>query len=254
MTLAQNEIVEKVLSMEEGEEALNDDDEFHQAVAAFEDESVGMEAEDAELFARVQSCLGDEVLLARLKQALTDCHRKEQAFRQADLTWGDEVIKLQSVVEHLMSSRRDIEEKVSQAEKRDVEGLRREADRQKELSVNIGEECEVIEGELESLTQVLFEEVNMLVSTEARAKHEELMSTKELRQEMERVKEKLKTLQRHYAMLKTKLHSSGRLNKQVSAPDLLKEGSRSRLSLRLGGGSNKALDEIIKGITKDTTE
>jgi hypothetical protein len=135
-------------------------------------------------------------------------------------------------------------------EEKEVPFLKESLKEQQDLGENINEECRFIEGELERLTQVLFEEVNLLVSTEARAKHEELVSTQELEEEVTRAKQKIDMLHRRFKLLKRRY---GKLVKQFSEPDMRKSpntsggslsSAPSRDSLRITG-SSKALDELL---------
>ncbi len=216
------------------------------------------ESADAELLLAVRSCGLDEKTTQRLGAALTGhvVHRRRCEWKAA--RWRQEAATLQGVLEHLMESRADLDDRVTKVEE-DVAELEEEIRAARDLGDNINEECQMIQGELERLTQVLFEEVNLMVSTEARAKHAEMVSAQELEREMARVRENLSTMSRRFGALKARLHSSGKLVKQMSEPRIKSGGlaaakKASRLSNLTQTGSSKALDEILRSALSETDD
>jgi chromosome segregation ATPase len=170
--------------------------------------------------------------------------------------WRDEATALEGVLEHLMKSRAELDQRVEQLEA-DVVRLPADIQYAHVLSENVDEECQMIQGELERLTQVLFEEVNAMVATEARAKHEEMLSAMELEKEIVRVRENLSAMSRRFNALKARLNSSGKLVKQLSEPRIPSGGLRGKtISHRplMGSGSSKALDEILRTALTETDD
>ena len=192
---------------------------FEEKLADFElgseKDSVEMVEKDKELLAMLN--MSNKNAEAKLSALLLKKARKQKTLQNLQSFVKNENQKLEGVLKQLMESRQQIEPKVAALEKA-VDELSEEVKSSNILAENINEEVELIQGELESLTQVLFEEVNLMVSTEAKAKHEQLNMSKELHREMERVKQKLEKERRRFYILKTKLNSSGKLIKQKSVP------------------------------------
>ncbi len=213
--------------------------------------SVGVDEKlNAEVIRSGQACGLDEVLLSRLNDVLVQAVSRKRLCSFAAKRWCEEAKGLEAVLEHLMKSRIELDERVAQLEEDEL-SLRDEVMQARELGENINEECQMIQDELERLTQVLFEEVNLMVSTEARAKHEELASAHQLQVEIVRVKEKLAHTSRRFNALKAKVNSSGKLVKQQSEPRIKsKDRSFSKRPLT-NSGSAKALDEILQKSVKE---
>jgi chromosome segregation ATPase len=192
----------------------------------------------------------DGVLVSRLSDLLSGLTARKRLCRFATDKWKEEALGLESVLDHLMKSRRELDDRVTELEL-DESSLREEVKQARELGENINEECQMIQDELERLTQVLFEEVNLMVSTEARAKHQELASTQELESEIQRVREKLAVTSRRFNALKAKMTSSGKLMKHLSESRIVR--SRNSFSNRplSYSGSTKALDEILQKNAKE---
>lgn len=190
----------------------------------------------------------DRALMTRLSDFLLKLTTRKHVCRFAASKWRDEASSLESALEYLMKSRQELDERVTELEEDEL-SLREEIKMARVLGENINEECEMIQDELERLTQVLFEEVNLMVSTEARAKHEELASTQQLETDIQRVREKLAVTSRRFNALKAKMSSSGKLVKQMSEPRIPRSG-RSTRPLTYSG-SAKALDEILQKSVKE---
>lgn len=201
---------------------------------------------DLELLRTVEAQLGPKHPdLHALAEVLGACVVKSRQFAKKRRDDESETRQLHLVLAHLMESRQQIEARVDELERQVLPALKDEIKEQAELGENINEECALIQGELERLTQVLFEEVNAMVSTEARAKHEELQTTQELEKEIQRVKDSFQAFHRRFMVLKSKLSSSGsRLVKQKSMAWL--ESGRSSGRLLRHQGSERAIDEIMR--------
>ena len=67
-------------------------------------------------------------------------------------------------------------------------------------------ECDMIQNESETLTQVLFEEVNSMVSSEARSAYQEKQRAElahtQMREEMDRVREQIRDRRRRFRIIK----------------------------------------------------
>jgi chromosome segregation ATPase len=232
---------------------------------AFEDElakddnyqvDASLETADEELLRAVLNCGLDAKTFARLQGALSGFVVQRRRCDGKARAWREEAAGLEGVLDHLMQSRAELDEHVEQL-MLDVEALPDEIQSARVLGENIDEECQLIQGELERLTQVLFEEVNAMVSTEARAKHEELVSAMELEKEIARVKDNLAAMSRRFNALKARLNSSGKLVKQLSEPRINSAGRRGKsVSHRslVGSGSSKALDDILRSALSETDD
>ena len=232
-------------------------DAFEEELGKEDDGKVdtSLETADEELLRAALNCGLDAKTYARLQGALSGFVVQRRRCDGKARKWRDEVTALEGVLEHLMKSRAELDERVEQLVQ-DVERMPGDIHSARELSENIDEECQLIQGELERLTQVLFEEVNAMVSTEARAKHEEMVSAMELEKEIARVKENLSAMSRRFNALKARLNSSGKLVKQLSEPHIFSAGRRKVVSHRvlMGSGSNKALDEILRSALSETDD
>ena len=230
--------------------------EFEDDLLALEKELPlsGMDSLDERLNAEVlqagQMSGLDGSLMSRLSELLVGVTARKRLCLFAGEKWRSEGKGLESVLDHLMKSRQELDDRVAHLEE-DEAALREEVKQARELGENINEECQMIQDELERLTQVLFEEVNLMVSTEARAKHEELASTQELESEIKRVREKLAVASRRFNALKAKISSSGKIMKHHSEPRIVK--SRNSISTRplTYSGSAKALYEILQKTVKE---
>lgn len=217
-----------------------------------------LDASDTALIGELRSALcGNSEQLQRVEDALMSNSFKQLKLRETLQFFDDEAKQLQSVLDHLMSDRQRLETRMSSLET-EVSQLQAAVTERRELSENIKEECEMIQGELERLTQVLFEEVNEMVSAEARSKHERMVSVQEMKEEMDRIRTKIRARHKRFQMLKTKLVNSGtKLLKQTSAPNLVETKlSDLKAAARSSGefsrsGSNRALEAIMKGLDKD---
>ncbi len=233
-------------------------DAFEEELAKEDDGHVdtSQETADEELLRAALNCGLDARTLARLQGALSGFVVQRRRCDGKARKWRDEATALEGVLEHLMKSRAELDERVETLVQ-DVERMPADIQCARELGENIDEECQLIQGELERLTQVLFEEVNAMVSTEARAKHEEMVSAMELEKEIARVKENLSAMSRRFNALKARLNSSGKLVKQLSEPRILSGGRRGKtVSHRalMGSGSSKALDEILRSALSETDD
>jgi archaellum component FlaC len=178
-----------------------------------------------------------------LANTLAQCAAKARKFEEREKFYQAESVRLQEVLEYLMNSRREIEARVTTLEEEEIPRITASITEQTELANNVHEECHLIQGELETLTQVLFEEVNQMVSNEARAKHEELQSTQELEEEIARVRGNLREMHARFQALKGRLNSSGKMLKQKSMASLHRGSARRKFKAERR--SSQALNEIF---------
>ena len=204
-----------------------------------------LEPVDALLVQAVAKVLGGQTheKAVALADTLAQCAVKARKFEEREAFYRAESQRLKEVLEHLMASRREIEARVTSLEEEEIPRIREGIVEQIELASNVNEECHLIQGELETLTQVLFEEVNQMVSNEARAKHEELRSTQELEEEIARVRGNLRDMHGRFQALKGRLNSSGKMVKHKSMASIHRGSTRKRFIAERR--SSQALNELF---------